>query len=72
VEIRTARPAEVDAIGELTVAAYRSVPGVVAMHAAQRLYRRLGFRRSPERGWPVPDSELTLVAYVLTLDGIAA
>ena len=164
VEIRTARAAELDAIGELTVAAYRSVPGVVvagyepalrdaasrarealllvaaaddrllgtvtcvlgpgrfaesddpleatirmlavvpeargrgvgealvracldrarsaglervslytqpAMHAAQRLYRRLGFRRSPERDWPVPNSDLTLLAYVLDLDGRA-
>jgi len=42
-----------------------------AMLAAQRLYDRLGFRRSPDRDWPVPDSDLTLLAYTLELDGSA-
>jgi ribosomal protein S18 acetylase RimI-like enzyme len=36
------------------------------MHAAHRLYERLGFRRAPERDWvPVPGVELR--AYVLAL-----
>ena len=36
------------------------------MHAAHRLYERLGFRRAPERDWdPVP--EVHLLAYTLIL-----
>jgi ribosomal protein S18 acetylase RimI-like enzyme len=41
------------------------------MDSAQRLYDRLGFRRSPERDWPVPDSDLTLLSYTLELGGSA-
>ncbi|MEU6217106.1 GNAT family N-acetyltransferase [Streptomyces sp. NPDC047022] len=55
----------------------RSVPGcgrVVlstqrSMHAAHRIYERLGFTRTPERGWsPVPHlTDLVLLTYELTL-----
>ncbi|MEU6670812.1 GNAT family N-acetyltransferase [Streptomyces sp. NPDC046727] len=40
-----------------------------AMHAAHRIYERLGFLRTPERDWnPLPDRpDITLVAYELTL-----
>jgi ribosomal protein S18 acetylase RimI-like enzyme len=39
-----------------------------AMHAAHRLYERLGFRRTPERDWsPLKDVELTLWTYTLRL-----
>ncbi|MDJ1135562.1 GNAT family N-acetyltransferase [Streptomyces iconiensis] len=38
------------------------------MHAARRLYERIGFQRAPERDWmPVPDLDLTLWAYTLRL-----
>jgi GNAT superfamily N-acetyltransferase len=36
------------------------------MHAAQRLYERLGFQRAPGRDWS-PVAGLTLLAYVLDL-----
>lgn len=37
-----------------------------AMHAAHRLYERMGFERTPERDWwPIPD--LQLITYRLTL-----
>lgn len=40
-----------------------------SMHAAHRLYERLGFVRTPERDWsPVPDlDDITLLTYELTL-----
>ncbi|MFH8799985.1 GNAT family N-acetyltransferase [Streptomyces sp. NPDC017936] len=40
-----------------------------SMHAAHRLYERLGFVRTPERDWnPVPHlDDLTLLTYRLTL-----
>ncbi|MER5433087.1 GNAT family N-acetyltransferase [Streptomyces sp. NPDC002588] len=40
-----------------------------SMHAAHRIYERLGFVRTPERDWnPVPHLDnLTLLAYHLTL-----
>ncbi|MFE2044656.1 GNAT family N-acetyltransferase [Streptomyces sp. NPDC059477] len=40
-----------------------------AMHAAHRLYERLGFVRTPSRDWnPVPHlDDLTLLTYELTL-----
>ncbi|UUU24837.1 GNAT family N-acetyltransferase [Streptomyces sp. DSM 40750] len=39
------------------------------MHAAHRIYERLGFTRTPERDWkPLPDLfDLTLITYELTL-----
>ncbi|MFG2886998.1 GNAT family N-acetyltransferase [Streptomyces sp. NPDC048297] len=39
------------------------------MHAAHRIYRRLGFVRAPERDWnPVPElADITLLTYALTL-----
>ncbi|GHH89539.1 GNAT family N-acetyltransferase [Streptomyces capitiformicae] len=39
------------------------------MHAAHRIYERLGFVRTPERDWnPLPDlTDLTLITYELTL-----
>ncbi|MDQ0992978.1 GNAT family N-acetyltransferase [Streptomyces sp. V3I7] len=39
------------------------------MHAAHRIYERLGFVRTPERDWqPLPDLEdLVLITYELTL-----
>jgi len=38
------------------------------MHAAHRIYERLGFARAPERDWrPIPDrTDLTLLTYELT------
>ncbi|MGV9564008.1 GNAT family N-acetyltransferase [Streptomyces sp. NPDC003480] len=55
----------------------RAVPGcrrVVlstqrTMHTAHRVYARLGFLRTPERGWnPLPHlDDLTLLTYALTL-----
>ena len=40
-----------------------------SMHAAHRVYERLGFVRVPERDWnPIPHlSDITLLAYELTL-----
>lgn len=40
-----------------------------SMHAAHRIYGRLGFTRTPERDWnPLPDvPDLTLLTYELTL-----
>ncbi|MEI5519979.1 GNAT family N-acetyltransferase [Streptomyces brasiliscabiei] len=40
-----------------------------SMHAAHRVYERLGFTRTPERDWnPIPDLlDLTLITYELTL-----
>lgn len=40
-----------------------------SMHAAHRIYGRLGFTRTPERDWnPLPDLlDLTLITYELTL-----
>ncbi|MFI9175011.1 GNAT family N-acetyltransferase [Streptomyces lincolnensis] len=41
-----------------------------AMHAAHRIYERLGFTRAPERDWnPIPGEEFTLLAYALPLRG---
>ncbi|MCD7439172.1 GNAT family N-acetyltransferase [Streptomyces lincolnensis] len=38
------------------------------MHAAHRVYERLGFTRVPDRDWnPIPGEEFTLLAYELTL-----
>lgn len=39
------------------------------MHAAHRIYERLGFVRTPERDWnPIPDlDDITLLTYELTL-----
>ncbi|MGI5457893.1 GNAT family N-acetyltransferase [Streptomyces sp. CA-249302] len=38
------------------------------MHAAHRIYERLGFRRAPGRDWnPIPGDEFTLLTYELTL-----
>ena len=38
------------------------------MHAAHRIYERLGFTRAPERDWkPIPGEEFTLLTYTLTL-----
>lgn len=55
----------------------RSVEGCVrvvlstqrSMHAAHRIYGRLGFTRTPERDWnPLPDLlDITLITYELTL-----
>jgi ribosomal protein S18 acetylase RimI-like enzyme len=55
----------------------RSVEGCVrvvlstqrSMHAAHRIYERLGFTRTPERDWnPLPEVlDLTLITYELTL-----
>ncbi|MEV5435427.1 GNAT family N-acetyltransferase [Streptomyces sp. NPDC052682] len=55
----------------------RATPGCVrvvlstqrTMHAAHRIYARLGFTRTPERDWnPLPDvDDLTLLTYELTL-----
>ncbi|MFL4948191.1 GNAT family N-acetyltransferase [Streptomyces sp. MMS24-I31] len=55
----------------------RSTPGCVrvvlstqhTMHAAHRIYERLGFVRTPERDWnPVPDlDDILLLTYELTL-----
>lgn len=36
-----------------------------SMHAAHRLYERLGFRRTPQRDWQ-PVEDLTLLTYELT------
>ncbi|HSX99735.1 MAG TPA: GNAT family N-acetyltransferase, partial [Streptomyces sp.] len=40
-----------------------------SMHAAHRIYERLGFTRTPERDWnPLPEVlDLTLITYELTL-----
>ncbi|ULR53288.1 GNAT family N-acetyltransferase [Streptomyces deccanensis] len=40
-----------------------------SMHAAHRIYGRLGFTRTPERDWnPLPDLlDITLITYELTL-----
>lgn len=40
------------------------------MAAAQRLYRRLGFRRAPVRDWS-PQPQVDLLGYVLTLRAVA-
>jgi ribosomal protein S18 acetylase RimI-like enzyme len=55
----------------------RATPGCTAvvlstqrtMHAAHRIYGRLGFVRAPERDWnPIPDlDDITLLTYELTL-----
>jgi ribosomal protein S18 acetylase RimI-like enzyme len=55
----------------------RATPGCTAvvlstqrtMHAAHRIYGRLGFVRVPERDWnPIPDlDDITLLTYELTL-----
>jgi len=38
------------------------------MRAAHRIYGRLGFVRAPERDWkPIPDLDISLLAYELTL-----
>lgn len=39
------------------------------MHAAHRIYERLGFTRTPERDWnPIPElDDITLLTYELTL-----
>ncbi|PPS68721.1 MULTISPECIES: GNAT family N-acetyltransferase [Streptomyces] len=39
------------------------------MHAAHRIYERLGFLRTPERDWnPIPErTDITLLTYELTL-----
>ncbi|MEV7883486.1 GNAT family N-acetyltransferase [Streptomyces sp. NPDC002817] len=38
------------------------------MHAAHRIYERLGFTRVPARDWnPIPGDEFTLLTYELTL-----
>jgi ribosomal protein S18 acetylase RimI-like enzyme len=39
------------------------------MHAAHRIYERLGFARAPERDWnPIPElDDITLLTYELTL-----
>lgn len=39
------------------------------MHAAHRIYERLGFTRTPDRDWnPLPDlDDITLLTYELTL-----
>jgi len=39
------------------------------MHAAHRIYERLGFTRTPDRDWnPLPEPyDITLLTYVLTL-----
>ncbi|MFM9591692.1 GNAT family N-acetyltransferase [Streptomyces scabiei] len=40
-----------------------------SMHAAHRIYERLGFTRTPERDWsPLPEApDITLLTYELTL-----
>jgi ribosomal protein S18 acetylase RimI-like enzyme len=55
----------------------RNIPGCArlvlstqrSMHAAHRIYERLGFTRTPERDWnPVPElRDITLLTYELTL-----
>ncbi|MCF3133552.1 GNAT family N-acetyltransferase [Streptomyces olivochromogenes] len=54
--------------------ATRGCAGIVlstqeSMHAAHRIYERLGFVRAPERDWnPIPDvDDLMLLTYELTL-----
>lgn len=38
------------------------------MHAAHRIYERLGFRRAPDRDWkPIEGDDFTLLIYELTL-----
>ncbi|MFE9439277.1 GNAT family N-acetyltransferase [Streptomyces sp. NPDC006602] len=38
------------------------------MYSAHRIYERLGFVRVPERDWnPIPDVDITLLTYELTL-----
>lgn len=38
------------------------------MHAAHRIYERLGFHRAPDRDWkPIPGDDFTLLTYELTL-----
>jgi hypothetical protein len=36
------------------------------MHAAHRIYQRLGFVRTPERDW-YPEPEVKLITYLLEL-----
>ncbi|WP_405535476.1 GNAT family N-acetyltransferase [Streptomyces sp. NBC_00075] len=39
-----------------------------AMRTAHRIYGRLGFERAPKRDWnPIPDLDMSLLAYELTL-----
>ncbi|MFI1162729.1 GNAT family N-acetyltransferase [Streptomyces sp. NPDC020801] len=66
-----------DALVRACVDRARSTPGCVrvvlstqhTMHAAHRIYERLGFVRTPERDWnPVPDlDDILLLTYELTL-----
>ena len=39
-----------------------------AMRPAHRIYERMGFRRAPERDWK-PDEDVTLIAFLLPLEG---
>jgi ribosomal protein S18 acetylase RimI-like enzyme len=45
------------------------LPTQRTMHAAHRIYERLGFVRTPERDWnPLPEQlDITLLTYELTL-----
>ncbi|GHE04718.1 GNAT family N-acetyltransferase [Streptomyces alanosinicus] len=79
--LAVARTARGRGVGEALVRACveraRAVDGCVrivlstqrTMHAAHRLYERLGFVRTPERDWnPLPERlDITLLTYELTL-----
>ncbi|MFF8970415.1 GNAT family N-acetyltransferase [Streptomyces sp. NPDC014995] len=66
-----------EALVRFCVERARSTPGCTAvvlstqrtMHAAHRIYERLGFVRTPERDWnPLPHlDDITLLTYKLTL-----
>lgn len=57
------RARAVEGCGRMVLSTQRS------MHAAHRIYERLGFTRTPERDWnPLPDLfDLTLITYELAL-----
>ncbi|MDX3691277.1 GNAT family N-acetyltransferase [Streptomyces europaeiscabiei] len=79
--LAVAREARGRGVGEALVRACveraRTVEGCVrvvlstqrTMHAAHRIYERLGFTRTPERDWnPLPDVfDISLITYELTL-----
>ena len=54
----------------------RQLPGVQAVslttgghwHGARRLYEKLGFSHVAERDFPIPDTDVVLVVYVLELE----
>ncbi|MER6014635.1 GNAT family N-acetyltransferase [Streptomyces bluensis] len=65
-----------EALVRMCVERARATPGCVrvvlstqrSMHAAHRIYERLGFTRSPDRDWnPLPHLDIALLTYELTL-----